>query len=80
MKSNQKNNKSGINWSMTTIKNMMLYLITIILKHLKNRKSKEDLEEQGINLKTWTPRGMEIFVHKTLHIKKLCSFIKMKIG
>ena len=43
MTSNQKKNKSEMNWSMKKMKNVRLYLIIIILKQTKNRKSKEDM-------------------------------------
>ena len=48
---NQKNNKADINWSTTTIKNMILYLSIIILKKTKKRNNKEDMDIQRINLK-----------------------------
>ena len=44
MTSNQKNNKAEINWSMTTTKNMILYLSKIVPKHPKKINSKEDME------------------------------------
>ena len=43
MKYNHNNRKAYMNWTMTTTKNMVLYLIMIILKHPNKRKSKEDM-------------------------------------
>ena len=44
--SSQKKKKKHINCSMTTMNNMRLYLSIIILKQMKKRESKEDMEEQ----------------------------------
>ena len=80
MTSNQKKNKAEIHWSMTTMKNMILYLSIIILKQPNKIKNKEDLEEQVINLRYWIPCGVENIMHKTVHRRKNCSFITTKRG
>ena len=72
--------KKHINCSMTKMNNMRLYLSIIILKQMKKRESKEDMEEQGINLKHWIPRGVENCMHKTVHRRKLCSFMETEMG
>ena len=41
------------------MKNMRLYFGMIILKQPNKINSKEDIEEQGINLKPWIPCGVE---------------------
>ena len=80
MKSNQNKKKAEMNCRMTTMKNMILYLIVIILKYPKKRNSKEDMEEKGINLKSWIQREMGHFMHKTVHRRKMCSFMTTNRG
>ena len=62
------------------MKNMRLYFGMIILKQPNKINSKEDIEEQGINLKPWIPHGMENSIQKTLPGRKLCSLMITKIG
>ena len=69
MTSNNKKKKLEMNWSMTTMNNMRLYLSMMILKQLNKIKIREDLLEQGINIKPWIPRAVENCMHKTVQIK-----------
>ena len=78
MSSNRNQKKSERNCSPTIMNNTRLYLSMIILKQPKKRKSREDLEEQGLNLKPWIPHGVENSMQKTVHRRKLCSFTKNK--
>ena len=57
---------------------MRLYFSMIILKQMKHINSKEDLEEQGINLKPRIPYGVENIIHRTVHRRKPSSFMTTK--
>ena len=80
MISNKKKRKAEMNWSMTKIQNMRLYLSMITLKHPKKRNIKGDMEEQGINLKPCILRGVVNSMNKTLHKRNMCSFMTTKRG